>query len=237
MAEQERALELAAVTAGYGETVVLDNISLALGPGERASVLGRNGVGKSTLILTIMGHTRLRGGSIRLAGEEIARWPPWRRARAGLGLVPQEREIFPSLSVREHLRIAARPGAWTVERAYQTFPALAERRSHQGDALSGGEQQMLAIARALVGNPSVLLMDEPTEGLAPVVVEQLAAVIRDLGAEGEMAMLLVEQHAELALEIAPRCIVMDRGRIVHDGSSVELARDRERLQTLVGVAR
>jgi branched-chain amino acid transport system ATP-binding protein len=231
------ALELVAVTAGYGDTVVLEGVSLALERGERVSVLGRNGVGKSTLILTIMGHTRLRDGRIRLAGEEIARWPPWRRARAGLGLVPQEREIFPSLSVREHLRIAARPGAWTIERAYQTFPALAERRSHQGDALSGGEQQMLAIARALVGNPSVLLMDEPTEGLAPIVVEQLAAVIRDLRADAAMAMLLVEQHAELALELAPRCLVMDRGRIVHDGPSAALARDRERLQALVGVAR
>jgi branched-chain amino acid transport system ATP-binding protein len=227
------ALELVAVTAGYGDTVVLEGVSLALERGERVSVLGRNGVGKSTLILTIMGHTRLRDGRIRLAGEEIARWPPWRRARAGLGLVPQEREIFPSLSVREHLRIAARPGAWTIGRAYQTFPALAERRSHQGDALSGGEQQMLAIARALVGNPSVLLMDEPTEGLAPIVVEQLAAVIRDLRADAAMAMLLVEQHAELA----PRCLVMDRGRIVHDGPSAALARDRERLQALVGVAR
>ena len=237
MAEQRLALELAAVTAGYGDTVVLEGVDLALGPGERLSVLGRNGVGKSTLILTIMGHTRLRGGRIRLAGRDIARWPPWRRARAGLGLVPQEREIFPSLSVHEHLRIAARPGPWTIERAYQTFPGLAVRRSHHGDALSGGEQQMLAIARALVGNPKVLLMDEPTEGLAPIVVEQLVAVIAGLGADAAMAMLLVEQHAELALELAPRGLVMDRGRIVYDGPSATLARDRERLQSLVGVAR
>ncbi len=237
MAEQDPALELAAVTAGHGDTVVLEGVDLALGQGERLSVLGRNGVGKTTLILTIMGHTRLRGGRIRLAGRDIARWPPWRRARAGLGLVPQEREIFPSLSVHEHLRIAARPGHWTIERAYQTFPGLAPRRPHHGDQLSGGEQQMLAIARALVGNPKVLLMDEPTEGLAPIVVEQLVAVIADLGADAAMAMLLVEQHAELALELAPRCLVMDRGRIVHDGPSAELARDRERLQNLVGVAR
>jgi branched-chain amino acid transport system ATP-binding protein len=235
MAEQGPALELAAVTAGYGDTVVLDDLGLALGHGECVGVLGRNGVGKTTLILTIMGHTRLRGGRIRLAGRDIARSPPWRRARAGLGFVPQEREIFPSLSVREHLRIAARPGPWTIERAYQTFPALAERRSHHGDALSGGEQQMLAIARALVGNPAVLLMDEPTEGLAPIVVEQLVAVILGLRADAAMAMLLVEQHAELALELAPRCLVMDRGRVVHDGPSAALARDRERLQTLVGV--
>jgi branched-chain amino acid transport system ATP-binding protein len=237
MAEQSPALELAAVTAGYGETVVLEGLDLALGVGESLSVLGRNGVGKSTLIDTIMGHTRLRAGTLRLAGDDIARWPPWRRARAGLGYVPQEREIFPSLSVREHLRIAARPGPWTIERAYQTFPGLAERRSHYGDALSGGEQQMLAIARALVCNPKVLLMDEPTEGLAPVVVEQLAGVIGGLGNDAAMAMLLVEQHAELALELAPRCLVMDRGRIVYDGPSATLARDRERLQTLIGVAR
>jgi branched-chain amino acid transport system ATP-binding protein len=237
MAEQDPALELAAVTAGHGDTVVLEGVDLALGPGERLSVLGRNGVGKTTLILTIMGHTRLRGGRIRLAGRDIARWPPWRRARAGLGLVPQEREIFPSLSVREHLQIAARPGPWTIERAYETFPALRARQRHHGDQLSGGEQQMLAIARALVGNPKVLLMDEPTEGLAPIVVEQLVAVIAGLGADAAMAMLLVEQHAELALELAPRCLVMDRGRIVHDGPSAELARDRERLQNLVGVAR
>src|SRR5918994_1933658 len=187
MAEQGPALELAAVTAGYGDTVVLEGLDLALGEGECLSVLGRNGVGKSTLIDTIMGHTRLRGGRIRLAGRDIVRWPPWRRSRAGLGYVPQEREIFPSLSVREHLQIAARPGAWTIERAFATFPGLRERRRHQGDALSG--------------------------------VEQLAAVIRGLGTGAAMAMLLVEQHAELALELAPRCIVMDRGRIVHDGPS------------------
>jgi branched-chain amino acid transport system ATP-binding protein len=237
MAEQAPALELAEVTAGYGDTVVLEGLDLMLAEGESLSVLGRNGVGKTTLIDTIMGHTRVRSGGVRLAGRDIVRWPPWRRSRAGLGYVPQEREIFPSLSVHEHLQVAARPGPWTIERAYETFQALRERRRHQGDALSGGEQQMLAIARALVGNPRVLLMDEPTEGLAPVVVEQLAAVIRGLGADAAMAMLLVEQHAELALELAPRCIVMDRGRIVHDGPSAMLAHDRERLQSLVGVAR
>jgi branched-chain amino acid transport system ATP-binding protein len=237
MAEQGPVLELAALTAGYGDTVVLERLDLALADGECLSVLGRNGVGKTTLIDTIMGHTRVRSGWIRLAGRDIARWPPWRRSRAGLGYVPQEREIFRSLTVREHLQVAAQPGHWTLERAYQTFPALRERRHHRGDALSGGEQQMLAIARALVGNPRVLLMDEPTEGLAPVVVEQLATVISGLGADAAMAMLLVEQHAELALELAPRCIVMDRGRIVYDGPSADLARDRERLQSLIGVGR
>jgi branched-chain amino acid transport system ATP-binding protein len=233
----EPALALRGVTAGHGETVVLEALDLALGPGESIGILGRNGVGKTTLIDTIMGHTRLRAGSVRLGPHDIARWPPWRRARAGLGYVPQEREIFRSLSVQEHLAIAVRPGSWTIERAYAAFPALAERRRHQGEALSGGEQQMLAIARALVGNPTVLLMDEPTEGLAPIIVEQLEATIKQLGREEGMALVLVEQHADLALDFAPRCIVMDRGRIVYDGPSADLAHDRERLQSLIGVAR
>jgi branched-chain amino acid transport system ATP-binding protein len=233
----EPALELRGLIAGYGETVVLESLDLALGASECLSVLGRNGVGKTTLVDTIMGHTRVRAGGIRFGGREIVRWPPWRRARAGLGYVPQEREIFPSLTVREHLRIAVRPGPWTMERAFAAFPSLAERRQHRGDALSGGEQQMLAIARALVGNPSLLLMDEPTEGLAPIVVEQLALTIRTLGHDQGMAVVLVEQHAELALEFAARAIVMDRGRIVYDGPSAALAADRSRLQRLVGVAR
>jgi len=237
MAEPPPALEVRGLTAGHGDTVVLEGLELALAACQSLSVLGRNGVGKTTLVDTIMGHTRVRAGAIRLAGQEIVRWPPWRRARAGLGYVPQEREIFPSLSVREHLRIAARPGPWTIERAFGVFPSLAERRQHRGDALSGGEQQMLAIARALVGNPSLLLMDEPTEGLAPIVVEQLAETIKALGRDQGMAIVLVEQHAELALEFAPRSIVMDRGQIVYDGPSTTLASDRERLQSLVGLAR
>jgi branched-chain amino acid transport system ATP-binding protein len=231
------ALALTGITAGYGETVVLEALDLALRQGESIGILGRNGVGKTTLIDTVMGHTRLRAGGIRLRQDDIARWPPWRRSRAGLGYVPQEREIFPSLSVQEHLQIAVRPGPWTVERAYATFPGLAERRRHHGDALSGGEQQMLAIARALVGNPTVLLMDEPTEGLAPIVVEQLEQTIKALGQDQGMALVLVEQHAALALDFAPRAIVMDRGRIIYDGPSAALAHDRERLQSLIGVAR
>ncbi len=237
MAEPARALELQGLTAGHGDTIVLEGLDLALDAGQSVSVLGRNGVGKTTLIDTIMGHTRVRAGAIRFASRQIVRWPPWRRARAGLGYVPQEREIFPSLTVREHLQIAARPGPWTVERAFATFPGLAERRRHRGDALSGGEQQMLAIARALVGNPSLLLMDEPTEGLAPIVVEQLAETIKELGRDQGMTIVLVEQRAELALAFAARSIVMDRGQIVYDGPSAALAGDRERLQRLVGVAR
>jgi branched-chain amino acid transport system ATP-binding protein len=231
------AVELKGVSAGYGETVVLEDINLALAPGECISVIGRNGVGKTTLLATIMGHTTLHKGEVTLAGRSLNQVPVYRRAAAGLGFVPQEREIFPSLSVREHLRIAARPGAWTIARAFEAFPALAGRRQHRGDALSGGEQQMLAIARALVGNPSLLLMDEPTEGLAPLVVEQLAATIKELGRDQGMAIVLVEQHAELALEFASRSIVMDRGRIVYDGPSAALAADRDRLQWLVGIAR
>jgi branched-chain amino acid transport system ATP-binding protein len=237
MVEPAPALEVRGLCAGHGDTIVLECLDLALGRGESVSVLGRNGVGKSTLVATVMGYTRVRAGTIRYAGREIVRWPPWRRARAGLGYVPQEREIFRSLTVREHLRIAARSGPWTVERAFATFPSLAERRQHRGDALSGGEQQMLAIARALVGNPSLLLMDEPTEGLAPIVVEELVATIGALGRDERMAIVLIEQHAALALEFAARAIVMDRGRIVYDGPSATLVGDPARLQRLVGLAR
>jgi branched-chain amino acid transport system ATP-binding protein len=224
MAEPAPALELAAVTAGYGDTVILEGTDLALGPGERLSVLGRNGVGKTTLIDTIMGHTRLRHGRLRLAGREIARWPPWRRARAGLGYVPQEREIFPSLTVREHLQVAARPGPWTLERAHQTFPSLAERRHHRGDALSGGEQQMLAIARALVGNPKVLLMDEPTEGLAPIIVGQIHAKLDELRRAG-LTMLLVEQNVGFATSLADRVCIIGRGALVWQGTSAAIRAD------------
>ena len=171
------ALALRHVSAGYGDTVVLEDVSLALEAGESISVIGRNGVGKSTLLATVMGHTTLHGGEVLLGGASLARVPVFRRARSGLGFVPQEREIFPSLTVRENLAVGARPGPWTAERVFDLFPNLGARLSHAGSLLSGGEQQMLSIARALVTNPSVLLMDEPTEGLAPVIVEALAAVL------------------------------------------------------------
>src|SRR5215475_14023340 len=163
------ALELDGVSAGYGETVVLEDIRLALGEGETLSIIGRNGVGKTTLLATVMGHNTLHGGDVRLHGRTIARLAPHRRNRAGLGYVPQEREVFPSLTLRENLEVAARPGAWTVEKGFGLFPRLGERQKNRGNQLSGGEQQMLAIARALVGNPTVVLMDEPSEGLAPVI--------------------------------------------------------------------
>jgi len=233
----ERALELDAVFAGYGETVVLEDIRFALEAGETVSVIGRNGVGKSTLLSTIMGHTTLHGGSILLHGQDISRVPTYRRVLAGLGLVPQEREIFPSLTLKENLIVAARPGPWTVEAVYELFPRLAERAGNRGNQLSGGEQQMLSIGRALVGNPSVLLMDEPSEGLAPVIVEELARAVKRLTQAGELAMILVEQNSRLALDIAPRAVVMDRGRIVFDGPSATLRDDPEKLEHFIGVVK
>ncbi|MGH7117196.1 MAG: ATP-binding cassette domain-containing protein, partial [Stellaceae bacterium] len=228
-------LALDGVSAGYGDTIVLEGISLELPPGETLALLGRNGVGKTTLLATIMGHTRLRAGTIRYGGCEIARWPPFRRARLGLGFVPQEREIFPSLSVAENLVVAARAGRWSLPRVYDFFPSLAERRHHRGNQLSGGEQQMLAIGRALIGNPSLLLMDEPLEGLAPVIVDALLAGLDRLKREDGLAMLLVEQHARLALELAQHAIILDRGAIVFAGASRELLGAPDRLAALMGV--
>jgi branched-chain amino acid transport system ATP-binding protein len=229
------ALALRHVSAGYGDTVVLEDVSLALEAGESISVIGRNGVGKSTLLATVMGHTTLHGGEVLLGGASLARVPVFRRARSGLGFVPQEREIFPSLTVRENLAVGARPGPWTAERVFDLFPNLGARLSHAGSLLSGGEQQMLSIARALVTNPSVLLMDEPTEGLAPVIVEALAAVLVRLSAEGSLSIVLVEQNSRVALAFSARTVVMDKGRIVYDGASAALAADPERLAKLIGV--
>jgi len=233
----ERALELDNVSAGYGETVVLENIRLALDDSETLSIIGRNGVGKSTLLATIMGHTTLHGGRLVLHGKDISRVETYRRVGAGLGYVPQEREIFPSLTLRENLEVAARPGAWTIKTVYELFPRLEERASNMGNQLSGGEQQMLAIGRALVGNPSVLLMDEPSEGLAPVIVEELARAMKRLAAAGGLALILVEQNSRLALDIAPRAVVMDRGRIVYDGASETLRKDPAKLEQLIGVVK
>jgi branched-chain amino acid transport system ATP-binding protein len=229
-------LVLQSVSAGYGETVVIERIALDLPPGRTLAVLGRNGVGKTTLLVTIMGHTRLHGGSIRFADREISALPPYRRARLGIGFVPQEREIFPSLTVEENLLVAERPGPWSLEKVYDFFPSLAERRGNHGNQLSGGEQQMLAIGRALMGNPTLLLMDEPLEGLAPVIVDILLAGLDRLKRERDLALLLVEQHARLALELAPEAIVLDRGMIVFAGASRELIEDPHHLTTLMGVA-
>ena len=233
--KEEAGLVLTAVSAGFGETVVLEGISLALSPGQTLAVLGPNGVGKTTLLATIMGHTRLHAGGIRFAGEEITELPPYRRARLGIGFVPQEREIFPSLTVEENLMVAERPGQWTLSRVYDFFPSLAERRRNHGNQLSGGEQQMLAIGRALMGNPTLLLLDEPLEGLAPVIVDTLLAGLDRLKREDRLALLLVEQHAHLALELAQIVIILDRGAIVFAGTSQELLDAPERLNVLMGV--
>jgi branched-chain amino acid transport system ATP-binding protein len=230
------ALALRHVSAGYGDTVVLEDVNLTLAAGESISVIGRNGVGKTTLLATAMGHTTLHRGEVTLGGENLDRVPIFRRARLGLGWVPQEREIFPSLSVRENLTIGGRPGHWTLERVFELFPNLAARLSNMGNQLSGGEQQMLSIARALMTNPSVLLMDEPTEGLAPVIVEALAAVLQRLRGEGALSIVLVEQNSRVALAFSSRTVVLDKGRIVYDGESAALSADPERLAALIGVA-
>ena len=229
------ALRLEGVRAGYGDAVVVEDVTFSVGEGECVALLGRNGVGKSTLLGAVMGLVRVHGGEIRLEDAAIARWPAHRRARAGLGWVPQERRTWRSLTVDEHLTTVARPGEWTPARVRGLFPRLAERGGHRGAELSGGEQQMLAIARALVTNPRVLLLDEPMEGLAPLVVQELAAVIRELAAAGSMAIVLVEQHAALALALARRALVMERGRIAFAGESAALAADRERLARLLAV--
>ena len=229
-------LILKGVSAGYGETIVLEGIAFELPPGGSLALLGRNGVGKTTLLATIIGQTRLRAGSIRFAGREVGAMRPFRRVRLGIGLVPQEREIFGSLTVAENLLVAARPGRWSVEAVYDFFPALAERRRHRGNHLSGGEQQMLAIGRALIGNPSLLLMDEPLEGLAPVIVDALLAGLDRLKAAGDLALLLVEQHARLALELTTQAIVLDRGAVVFSGPSGVLLAAPERLDALLSPA-
>jgi len=231
------ALSVEGVRAGYGDTVVLEGVSVGVAAGGTLAILGRNGVGKSTLLATIMGHTTLHGGSIRFAGQELGPIAPYRRSRLGIGYVPQEREIFKSLTIEENLMVAARRGRWSVERVYDFFPSIAARRRNRGNELSGGEQQMLSIGRALMGNPSLLLMDEPLEGLAPVIVETVLAGLDRLKREDELAILLVEQHARIALEFAEAAVVLDRGRIVHEGPSRDLRDSPERLASLMGVSR
>ncbi len=230
----EPVLDLSGVTAGYGPTHVLRHIDLAIQPGERLAVIGRNGAGKTTLLATIMGLTRLHSGGIRLRGKDISRMAPFRRNAAGLGLVPQTRDIFASLSVEENLLSAMRGDA-TLDEAYSLFPRLKERRRNGGAQLSGGEQQMLAIARTLMTRPDVILLDEPLEGLAPVICEQLMQVFEDLAADPRRAVVLVEQHAEAALNFANRAVLMSNGAIVHDGPARDLRNDPTLLHRHVGV--
>jgi branched-chain amino acid transport system ATP-binding protein len=231
----EPLLALEGVRAGYGDAIVLDDVSLTVPNNGSLALLGRNGVGKSTLLLTIMGYTQVVRGAITWQGRPITRTPPHRRARGGIGWVAQEREIFPSLSVEENLTVAARPGRWDLAAAYRLFPRLAERRTNMGNQLSGGEQQMLAIARALMTNPSLLLLDEPLEGLAPIIVEELAAAIQRMLDDRHTAIILVEQHATLALSLTREAVIMERGAIVHRAPSAELARDAATLDRYIGL--
>ncbi len=230
-------LKVDGLRSGYGEAVVVQGISLTLEQGQSLALLGRNGTGKTTLLNTLVGVTRRHAGRISLGGQDITALAPHQRAAAGIGWVPQERNIFKSLTVHENLTAVARPGAWTVARAYDMFPRLAERKSNLGNQLSGGEQQMLAVARALVLNPKLLLLDEPLEGLAPIIVEELlrsiARVVRDEG----MSAIIVEQNPRLILPITQRAVVLDRGSVVHEGASAELLVDRERLDRWLGVAK
>ena len=227
------ALQIRKVNSGYGETVVLEDVEFTLPQRGSLAVLGRNGVGKTTLLSTIMGHTTFHSGSITFQGNEISSLPVYERSRLGIGYVPQERLIFPSLSVHENLTVAERAGRWTTERVYDLFPRLRERRHAMGNQLSGGEQQMLAIGRALMGNPSLLLLDEPLEGLAPIIVEMLLLSLKKLITEDSLAIILVEQHAKVALGVTDTAMVLNRGRVVHHGPSAELLADPARLTSLV----
>ncbi len=228
-------LEIMSLSGGWGSTTIVEDLSLTVGTGEAVAIVGRNGVGKSTLLEIITGRARRSGGTIRLANKDISDQPIKYRAKMGLGYVPQSREVFPSLTVREHIAVSARPGQWSEDRLLGLFPPLARRLHSLGGQLSGGEQQMLAIARALSANPKMLLMDEPSEGLAPVVVEQLIEAMNPMAKAGSLAILLVEQRIDLALELSTRCVVMDRGRVVHQGASIDLAEDEERLGRLLGL--
>jgi branched-chain amino acid transport system ATP-binding protein len=228
-------LTVEGLTAGYGDGIVLEDIALTVAEGESLALLGRNGMGKTTLLVTLMGFTRMHRGTLRWRGRDLAALPTHRRSRSGIGWVPQERFMFPSLTVEEHLTAVARPGPWNVARVYETFPRLAERRANFGNQLSGGEQQMLAIGRALMVNPALLLLDEPMEGLAPIIVQELMGVIRELVEDAGMAVIVVEQHARLALTLTRKAIVLERGRVVHRAPSDALLRDPALLHRLVAV--
>lgn len=231
----EPLLELRKVSAGYGEGIVLDHVSVALPEGGSLALLGRNGVGKTTLILTAMGYLKLATGAVFFRGRDISRLPPHRRARLGLGWVPQERDIFPSLTVEENLTVAARRGRWDLAGVYRLFPRLKERRGNMGNQLSGGEQQMLTIARTLMTNPAVLLLDEPLEGLAPIIVEELTGAIRKMADDEGIALVLVEQHAEVALGLTDQAVVIERGLIAHRAGSRELLADTATLDRHIGL--
>ncbi len=228
-------LAIEQLSAGYGEAVVLSNVSLTLAEGRALALLGRNGMGKTTLVNTIVGVTRYMGGSIRLDGVDIAKLRPDQRALLGIGWVPQERNIFKSLTVHENLTAVAQPGPWTTDKVYALFPRLKERQQNLGNQLSGGEQQMLAVGRALVLNPRVMLLDEPLEGLAPIIVEELLAALRRIIRDEGMAAILVEQNAKKILGFTDHAIIIERGVVVHSADSATLAADRTALETHLGV--
>jgi len=230
-------LKVQDLSAGYGEAVVLNGVSFELEEGQTLALLGRNGTGKTTLMNTIAGATRQHGGSISLGGVALHKLAPHQRAAAGIGWVPQERNIFKSLTVHENLTAVARPGKWTPEGVYQMFPRLAERKGNLGTQLSGGEQQMLAVGRALVLNPKLLLLDEPLEGLAPIIVEELLKAIRRITREEGLSAIIVEQHPQAILAISDSAVVLDRGTIVHRGTARELREDPALVDRLLGVAR
>ena len=222
------------INSYYGKSHILQGVSLTVEEGEVVTLLGRNGAGKTTTLRSVMGLTPPRSGTVTLYGQNVTHWPPHRTARLGVGYVPEGRKIFGHLSVLDNLRVpASRPGHWTIERVLEVFPRLAERRGSLGRQLSGGEQEMLAVARALLLNPHFLVMDEPSQGLAPMIVKEVFDVVRKMREEG-IAVLLVEQNAWMALDAADRAYVIDDGRIVHEGSAADLAADKDRVRSLAG---
>lgn len=229
-------LHIEKLWAGYGEAVVLEDIALTLNEGDSLSLLGRNGMGKTTLLATLMGAASYHSGSLRFAGQDLSRVAPHARARMGLGWVPQERDIFPSLSVEENLTVVATKGHWDLQKIYAMFPRLQERRANMGNQLSGGEQQMLAMGRALMLNPKLLLLDEPLEGLAPLIVQELLSIIQQLTEESGMAVILVEQHARQILPLTRQALVLERGRGVYQGAAQTLLDDSALLDGWLGVA-
>ena len=229
-------LRVTGLSSGYGEAVVVQGVDFALEAGRSLALLGRNGTGKTTLLNTLVGVTRRHDGRIELAGRDVTMLAPHARAAAGIGWVPQERNIFKSLTVDENLTAVARPGPWTPARAYGMFPRLAERKGHMGNQLSGGEQQMLAVARALVLNPKLLLLDEPLEGLAPILVKELLTSIARVVSEEGVSAIVVEQNPRLVLPITQRAVVLDRGAIVHQGASAALLADRDLFDRWLSVA-
>ncbi|HEU0061868.1 MAG TPA: ABC transporter ATP-binding protein [Hyphomicrobiaceae bacterium] len=229
-------LQVEALSAGYGDAVVLSDISFGIADGQALALLGRNGTGKTTLINTLIGLTTLHAGSIKLDGRDITRVRPEARVRAGLGWSPQERNIFKSLTVEENLTAIARPGAWTLARVFDMFPRLAERRANLGSQLSGGEQQMLAIGRALILNPRIILLDEPLEGLAPIIVDELLAILRKVIRSERLSAIVVEQKARKILGFTDRALILERGRVVFAGDSAALAASPDKLAAHLGVA-